>query len=106
MGVVRTQNDNATRSGATLYAGAFGSKENRIEIARRFRTLTSFLGQRLAILAVQELHYKPHIHEHVAPWLRDDLRNVYRTLKRGGKYVAPPLPMPITRVLDRERDYD
>ena len=106
MEIVRTQGDNATRSGATLYAGVFGSKNDRIEIATRFQTVTSFLGQRAAILAIQELHYNPYIRDHVAPWLRDDLKNVYRRLKRSGKYVAPPVPMPITRVLDTERDYD
>ena len=106
MEVVRTQEDNATRCGATLYAGAFGNKNDRIEVAKRFRTLGSYIGQRSAILAVQELHFSPHIRDHIAPWLRDDLKNVYRMLKRRGDYVAPPLPMPITRVLDRESDYD
>ena len=106
MGVVRKHDDNATRCGATLYAGAFGCKEDRIEIAKRFHSLTSYIGQRAAILAVQELHFKPYIHDHVVPWLRDDLKNVYRTLKRRGTYVAPPQPVQITSVLDRERNYD
>ena len=90
----------------TASAGAFGNKNDRIEVAKRFRTLGSYIGQRSAILAVQELHFSPHIRDHIAPWLRDDLKNVYRMLKRRGDYVAPPLPMPITRVLDRESDYD
>ena len=106
MTIVRTQDDSATRCGATLYAGALGSKGDRIEIARGFHTLKSYMGQRSAILAVQELHFRPHIRDHVAPWLRDDLRNVYRMLDRRGRYMDPPPPMPITRVLDRERDYD
>ena len=106
MEVVQTQEDNATRSGATLYAGVFGSKSDRIEIAKGFSDLKSFMGQRSAILAVQELHFKPHIQNHVAPHVRNDLKNVYRNLNRGGNYVAPPLPISITRVLDRERDYD
>ena len=104
--VVRTQEDNATRCGATLYAGAFGKKVDRIEIAKRFGTLNSFLGQRAAILAVQELHFRPHIQDYVAPHLRDDLKNVYRNLNRSGDYVAQLLPMSITRILDRERNYD
>ena len=61
MDVVRTQDDNATRTGATLYAGVFGSKDQRIEIAKGFSALTSFMGQRVAILAAQELHFRPHI---------------------------------------------
>ena len=106
MDVVRTQEDNATRCGATLYAGAFGSNDDRVEIAESFGSLKSFMGQRAAILAVQELHYRPHIHRHIAPSLRDDLKNVYRNLKRRGQYTAPPLPMSVTQVLDRGRDYD
>ena len=104
--IVKTQGDNATRCGATIYAGAFGNKANRIEIAKRFGTLESFIGQRAAILAVQELHYKPHVHDHIVPSLRNDLKDVYRNLKRKGSYIAPPLPVSITQVLDRERDYD
>ena len=106
MDVVRTQEDNAARSGATLYAGVFGSENERIDIAKGFSELNSFMGQRSAILAVQELHFRPHIHNYVAPHVRDDLKNVYRNLNRSGNYVAPPLPTSITRVLDRERDYD
>ena len=106
MDVVKTQEDNATRCGATLYAGAFGNKANRIEIAKRFGTLESFLGQRTAVLAVQELHYRPHVHAHIEPRLRNDLKDVYRNLRRKGQYIAPPLPVSITQVLDRERDYD
>lgn len=106
MDIVKTQGDNATRCGATIYAGVFGNKANRIEIAKRFGTLKSFIGQRAAILAVQELHYKPHVHDHIVPSLRNDLKDVYRNLKRKGSYIAPPLPVSITQVLDRERDYD
>ena len=106
MEVIRTQDDNATRYGATLYAGAFGSKEHRIEIAQGFDALNSFLGQRTAILAVQELYFEPHIQNHIVPSIRDDLKNVYRALKRKGRYAAPPHPLQITQILDRERDYD
>ena len=106
MTIVRTQDDSATRCGATLYAGALGSMDDSIEIARCFHPLKSYMRQRSATLAVQELHFRPHIRDHVAPWLRGDLKNVYRMLNRRGRYIAPPQPMPITRVLDRERDYD
>lgn len=106
MTVVRDQPDCATRCGATLYAGAFGSKEDRITIAKGFGALESFMGQRVALLAIQELHFTPHVRDHVRPRLRDDLKNVYKGLQRQGIYVAPPLPVSITRVLDTERDYD
>ena len=104
--IVRDQPDCATRCGATLYAGAFGSKDDRIAIAHGFGALESFMGQRAALLAIQELHFKPHIRDHVRPSLRDDLKNVYKGLNRQGIYVAPPLPVSITRILDTERDYD
>jgi hypothetical protein len=104
MTVVRERPDCATRCGATLYAGAFGNEANRIEIAQTFNALRSFMGQRTALLAIQELHFKPHIRDNVRPHLRPDLKDVYRGLNRQGLYVAPPLPISITAVLDTERD--
>jgi len=106
MTIVRDQPDCATRCGATLYAGAFGSKDDRIAIAQRFGSLESFMGQRAALLAIQELHFTPHVRDHVRPNLRKDLKNVYKGLSRQGIYVAPPPPVSITRILDTERDYD
>ena len=106
MTVVRNEQDCATRCGATLYAGAFGSEDDRIEIAKGFGALKSFMGQRVALLAVQELRFEPNIRDHVGPHVRNDLKNVYRTLNRKGVYVAPPQPISITRILDTERDYD
>lgn len=106
MTIVRDQADCATRCGATLYAGAFGSKDDRIAIAQRFGSLESFMGQRAALLAIQELHFTPHVRDHVRPNLRKDLKNVYKGLSRQGIYVAPPPPVSITRILDTERDYD
>ena len=106
MEVVRSGSDDANRCGATLYSGAFGDKRIRIEIAERFPDLDSFIGQRAALLAIQELHFRPHVEDHIAPAIRNDLRNVYRGLKRRGLYVAPPEPFPITRILDMERHYD
>lgn len=103
MSVVQDQPDCATRCGATLYAGAFGSKKDREEIAQRFGDLESFMGQRAALLAIQELHYAPYIRKHVQPKLRNDLKNVYRSFNRQGVYVAPPLPVSITGILDTER---
>lgn len=36
------------------------------------------------MLAIQELHFTPHIRDHVRPCLRDDLKNVYKGLNRQG----------------------
>lgn len=106
MDVVRSGRDDAARCGATLYAGALGEKDVRIEIASRFADLHSFIGQRAALLAVQELHFRPHIENYIVRCLRPDLQNVYKQLSRRGVYVESPEPMSITRVLDVERDYD
>lgn len=104
--VVRTSEDDANRCGATLYLGAFGEKATRIVVAERFNGLNSFLGQRTALIAVQELHYKPYIEKYVQPHLRDDLVGVFRALNREGIYVARPEFTPITGLIDMERDYD
>ena len=106
LGTIRTGDDDANRCGATLYAGAFGDDDNRVEIASRFHELDSFLGQRAAILAIQELHFRPHVKQYVAPVIRADLLNVYRNLQRRGIYAASPEPYPITRILDKDRDYE
>jgi len=83
-----------------------GTKDDRIAIAQSFATVSSFIGQRVALLAVQELHYKPYIRDYVKPYLREDLKGVYAGLKREGVYIAPPEQFPLTSVLDVERDYE
>lgn len=98
--------DTATRCGATIYLGALGENPERIAVAKNFRSLKSFLGQRSALLAVHELHYRPHIEIEVQPFLRQDLMGVFKGLGREGKYVSAPEPQSITSVLDVERDYE
>jgi hypothetical protein len=97
--------DSGTRSGATIYAGALGTKDSRLLIAKAFKDLHSFLGQRSGLLAVQELHYKPHIKRLVQPFLRADLKGVYAGLRRRGAYVVAPQRTSITWISDSERDY-
>jgi len=104
--IVRNSPDNPTRSGATLYLGAIGTKNDRIAIAQNFGRLTSFLGQRSALLASQELHFTPHIRDSVQPHLRADLVNVYRSLGRKGIYCSRPEAISLTRVIDVDRHYD
>jgi hypothetical protein len=103
--VVRTSDDNATRCGATLYVGALGNSENRIVVAQRFISLTSFLGQRAALIAVQELNFRPHIEDSVKPYIRNDLIGVFAGLHREGIYVASRETTSITNMIDLERDY-
>lgn len=104
--------DDPTRAGATLYLGAFGALEDRELVATKFAELGSFLGQRNAIIAVQELHFRPaagkqvSIDTHVRSHLRDDLTGTYRALKRSGTYHEKLEPVSITRYVDQERDYD
>lgn len=104
--------DDATRAGASVYLGAMGSKDDRVLVAQHFHELTSFLGQRSALIAVHELHYRGKkdddvsIESHVRKYIRDDLSGCYRVLKRGGTYFVPLEPMSILRFVDLERDYD
>jgi hypothetical protein len=84
--------DDPTRAGATIYLGAMGNLGDRAEIAKHFDNLKTFLGQRSAIIAMQELHFRPtaaggpSIDTHVRPYLRSDLKGAYRALKRSGLY--------------------
>lgn len=111
--IITDRKDDPTRAGATIYLGAFGTKSDRILIAERFESLETFLGQRSAVIGLQELHYSaspknggPSIKTHVQPYLRADLRGSYRALNRRGVYVSQMEPFSITRYVDLERDYD
>lgn len=110
--VVSQRADDPTRAGATLYLGAFGDTSDRELIASKFSELDSFLGQRNAVIAVQELHFRPaanrdvSIDTHVRGHLRDDLKGTYRALNRSGVYFEKLEPVSIARFVDQERDYD
>lgn len=104
--------DDPTRAGATVYLGALGSTNDRATIADNFKTLDTFLGQRSAVIGLQELHFRPgpaggaSIDTHVRPYLRADLIGSYRALNRSGVYVSALEPISISRYVDLERDYD
>ncbi|MBK3776251.1 hypothetical protein GAY31_19190 [Azospirillum brasilense] len=106
LSLVREGPDDANRSGAVLYAGAIGGKDDRIVIAENFKNAKSFLGQRASLIAVQELHYRPHIENHIQGHLREDLKGIFRQLNRKGIYLTAPEITPITSFIDLGRDYD
>lgn len=74
--------DTPSRAGASLYAGSLGSTKDREIIAVNFSTLQSFQGQRLALIAVHELPFSPHIETHIKPNVRPDLMGVYSQLRQ------------------------
>jgi hypothetical protein len=110
--IISNEADTPTRAGATIYLGLMGTQADRNLIAERFESLSSFLGQRSAIIGAHELHFKPpkgggiSISSHVGPFLRADLKGAYRALNRAGTYVSEVEPMLLTRFVDLERDYD
>jgi hypothetical protein len=95
--------DNASRAGATLYLGRFGTADERGVAARQFASISSFLGQRCAIIGVHELPFDPLIREHVAPHVRDDLKGVFANLRtmRGAYFRELDQPS-ITKFVDQE----
>ena len=105
-GLNRAGVDDANRAGAVLYMGALGGENDRISVAENFARSTSFLGQRTALVAVQELEFRPHIEAHVVPAVRSDLVGVFKGLSRKGIYVSPPEAVPITRYIDMGNHYD
>lgn len=111
--VITVQDDRPSRWGATLYLGRFGGHVHRVEIAKRFSDMASFLGQRVAIIAIQELEYSPYVRDYVAPSVRDDLKQVYRDIRasnRGNqgniRYVEQPERRSIRAFVDVEDRYD
>ncbi|MGO4502868.1 RNA-directed DNA polymerase [Dyella sp. 2YAF14] len=104
--IVQEATDGPTRCGATMYLGATGGIDERILIADNFHTLMSFMGQRSALIAIQELRYKDHVAGPVQPHVRDDLKGVWRGLNREGVYFAPPERRSIRWLVEGERDYE
>lgn len=104
--IISAGDDNAARAGASIYLGAMGGTAERVAVAESFSTLSSFLGQRCALVAVQELPFTPHIRDNVASHVRDDLRGVYRNLRTTApEYFSPIEEISITNYIDAERDY-
>lgn len=98
--------DGPTRSGATMYLGSLGDTDDRRLIAANFSHLESFLGQRNALIAIQELNYGDHVKGPVQPHVRADLKGVWRGLGRAGVYFAPPERRSLTWIVEGDRDYD
>jgi len=105
--LIKSDSDTPSRAGATLYLGRFGTDAERCTIAKQFASVSSFIGQRCAFVAVHELPFDPVIKESVAPHVREDLKGVYRNLaKCNGPYFVAPKPPPITKFIDQENVYE
>lgn len=104
--VLADKPDGPSRAGASLYLGVVGGEADRSAVAHRFPTLKSYLGQRSALIALQDFRYGPIVRNNVAPHVRSDLTGVYRNLQRGPRtYFAPLERTSITKIVDSERDY-
>jgi len=105
-GLIQSGVDSASRAGASLYLGRFGTAEEKETAGRLFSALTSFLGQRSAIIGIHELPFRPLIKECVAPYVRPDLSGVYRNLQRTkGRYIRELEDFPVARFIDQESGY-
>ena len=94
--------DTAARAGATLYLGRFGTASERMLAAKNFSTLTSFLGQRCAIIGLHEVPYQSGIKEFVAKHVRADLKGVYTHLQQSkGIYISDLEALSITKFVDQ-----
>jgi hypothetical protein len=104
--LIESSEDNASRAGATLYIGRFGSPAERGLAAQHFSTLSSFLGQRCAIVGLHELPFDPLVRTSVAPYVRDDLKGVFLNLRstKGSYYREIESPS-VTRFIDQESGY-
>ncbi|MGI4814094.1 MAG: RNA-directed DNA polymerase, partial [Janthinobacterium lividum] len=94
--------DTAARAGATLYLGRFGTTSERMVAVEQFKTLTSFLGQRCAIIGIHEVSYESGIKQFVAKHVRADLKGVYAHLQQSkGLYISALEALPITKFVDQ-----
>jgi hypothetical protein len=103
---ILSEDDSPTRAGATLYIGVLGDAKAKRQIAERFSGLSSFLGQRCALIALHELPYQA-VKDGIQSHIRKDLLDVYRGLKRRpGCYYAPLERTPLTELIDLDSHYD
>ena len=99
------QDDGPSRAGATLFLGANGDHSQKEEIAKNFPNVETFLGQRAALIAIQDLPYKPIVDKYVTGNVRQDLSDVYRNAKKNNLgYFRDPDPVSLTQIIDQERD--
>lgn len=95
--------DGPARSGATLYIGAFGEQNQKEEIAKKFSSLATFMGQRAALIAIQDVPFKPVVRDNVVGKVRHDLSDVYRNAKQIDLgYFSAPEPVSLTQIVSME----
>jgi hypothetical protein len=99
--------DSPARAGASLYLGATGSNAERAMIAARFPEVTSFIGQRTALIAIHELRYTDV--KDLLQTLRPDLKGVFRALGRKeskGTYYQKREEVTIQLATSEEGSYE
>lgn len=100
-------NDTPARAGASIYLGATGCNEGKGVLMRGFGQLSSFIGQRSAIIAFHEEPY--HKVREFLINVRPDLHGVYRHLNKSGvwkgKYYVPKERIPLELAAQEEASY-
>ena len=106
--VIASDADEPDKAGAVLYAGALGGNDERTLIARNFKFLKSFLAQRSALIALQELPFEPAVRDHVKLHVRDDLLGVYRRLNQESqhRYCTSAPEVRIGQIADADTEYE
>ncbi len=100
--------DNPVRAGASIYLGVVGGLEKRQLVATEFSKVSTFLGQRSAIIAMHELPFRD-VENLIRGSVRADMHGVYRALgarDRKGKYFAPKVPQRLDLIGDGELAYE
>lgn len=75
--------DDPRRSGATLYLGCISDEDGKNLILTKFSDCKTFFGQRCAIIALKDMNYSKNFSSNIVPFLRKDLKGVYRNLNRS-----------------------
>jgi Reverse transcriptase (RNA-dependent DNA polymerase) len=101
------QPDSPARAGASLYLGAISCGDGKRLVSELFPEVESFIGQRMAIIAIHEEPYSDlsEMMRHV----RKDLSGVYSTLGRAhrrGVYFEPSRELLIELSVSAEASYE
>lgn len=99
--------DGPGRAGASLFLGSIRFQPALLTVVQNFCELKSYIGQRLALIAIHELPYG-EIRNHVVN-VRPDLVGVYRGLRRSAKaglFVEPKAELEIHGIELHEAAYE
>lgn len=98
--------DTPARAAASLYLGVVGDTSRRLLVAEHFKTLSTSLGQRCALIAIHELS-REQTQNQIRGNVRPELTKLYSVSRDAkGTYFAPPGRIQLVDLIDSDSPYE